>query len=91
MYAIVVYNVQTKNSQNRVRKILKDYGKAVQQAVFECNISDTQFNALKEKLGSIQLVQSESIRVYPLCQRCNKSVIIFGKDKILEEPLFYLV
>ena len=57
-----------------------DYGKRVQNSVFECILTEVQFLNLKNKLLSVIDSNQDSIRFYVLGKNWKNRVETIGKD-----------
>lgn len=68
---LVTYDVDTVSltGQKRLRKVAKacqDYGQRVQNSVFECQVNESQFAILVDRLKCIIDKTLDSIRIYRL-------------------------
>lgn len=71
MYVLITYDVNTSSEKGakrlrQVAKCCKDFGQRVQNSVFECLISGSDFVFLKSRLLSIIDKNVDSIRIYHL-------------------------
>lgn len=57
-----------------------DYGKRVQNSVFECILTEAQYVLLKNKLNNIIDTEQDSIRFYMLGKNWKNKVETIGKD-----------
>ena len=81
---LITYDVETTTSAGakRLRKVAKEcqnYGQRVQNSVFECLLSESQFIILKNSITSIIDPDRDSVRFYFLGNNWNKRVEYFGK------------
>ena len=81
---LVTYDVDTtsKSGEKRLRKVAKEcvnYGRRVQNSVFECLLTDAQFCILKSKIGDIIDNDKDSIRFYFLGNNWNSRIEVMGK------------
>ncbi len=84
MLILITYDVDTtsKEGGKRLRKVAKEcvnYGQRVQNSVFECLISETQFVVLKGKLEAIINDSTDSIRFYFLGNNWHRRIETIGK------------
>jgi CRISPR-associated protein Cas2 len=92
---LVTYDVaetESKAGARRLRKvatICKDYGQRVQFSVFECDVSEMQFEALRAKLLKVVDVKIDSLRFYKLLGSRDRAVEAYGVDKFVDfnDPL----
>lgn len=81
---LITYDVDTTSSfgKKRLRKVAKEcvnYGRRVQNSVFECLLSEAQFCLLKSKISAIISEEEDSIRFYFLGNNWNKKIESIGK------------
>lgn len=85
MMILITYDVDTTTPEGkkRLRHVAKEcvnYGRRVQNSVFECLLSESQFCILKSKLESIISLDQDSIRFYFLGKNWNKRIEYIGKN-----------
>ena len=69
MFVLITYdvNITSPHGAKRLRNVARaciDYGKRVQNSVFECILTETQYVILKNKLNGIIDTEQDSIRFY---------------------------
>ena len=82
---LITYDVDTTTAKGkkRLRFVAKEcvnYGRRVQNSVFECLLTESQFCILKSKLKSIIDINSDSIRFYFLGKNWNEKIEYMGKN-----------
>lgn len=85
MLILITYDVDTttKAGEKRLRKVAKEcvnYGQRVQNSVFECLLTETQFVGLKATLSSIINDTTDSIRFYLLGNNWQHKIDNIGKQ-----------
>lgn len=85
MFVLITYdvNITYESGAKRLRNVAKacvDYGKRVQNSVFECVLTDAQFLILKNRLKNIIDSKQDSIRFYMLGKNWKKNIETIGKD-----------
>lgn len=85
MYILATYDVDTisETGQKRLRKVAKlckDYGRRVQNSVFECELTEAQFIQLKEALSEVIDKNLDSLRFYHLNKNDNNRIETIGKN-----------
>lgn len=85
MFVLITYdvNITSPHSAKRLRNVARaciDYGKRVQNSVFECILTETQYVILKNKLNGIIDTEQDSIRFYMLGKNWKNKVKTIGKD-----------
>jgi len=85
MYILITYDVDTisETGQKRLRQVskaCKDFGRRVQNSVFECEVTEAQFVTLKERISTIMDKKLDSVRIYFLTSKSHGRVISLGKE-----------
>lgn len=85
MLVLITYDVETGEAkgQKRLRKVAKccqNYGRRVQNSVFECVISEEQAIRLKSELSILIDAEKDSIRFYFLGNNYLRKVEQIGKE-----------
>lgn len=85
MFVLITYdvNITSPHGAKRLRNVARaciDYGKRVQNSVFECILTETQYVILKNKLNGIIGTEQDSIRFYMLGKNWKNKVKTIGKD-----------
>ncbi len=85
MFVLITYdvNITSPNGAKRLRNVARaciDYGKRVQNSVFECIVTEAQLVMLRNKLNTIIDSEQDSIRFYILGKNWKNKVDIIGKN-----------
>ena len=85
MLVLITYDVNTETAAGkaRLRKVAKqcvNYGRRVQNSVFECNLSEAQLCILKNILKEIIDKTTDSIRIYTLNNNESRRVEVLGVE-----------
>ncbi len=86
---VISYDIQDNGARRQVHNLLKDRGQRVQYSVFECWMKPPAMRELRRQLQEI-IQQEDSIRWYPLCDRCRGSVEKQGQGNPAVDPDYYL-
>jgi len=83
MLVLITYDVNTETAAGRKRlrqiaKICTDYGRRVQNSVFECELDAAQFVMVKAKLIKVMDTDIDSLRFYSLGNNYKNKVEHFG-------------
>ncbi len=70
MYIVVCYDISSNRQRARLHELLLGYGEPVQKSVFECDITPSQFRALRARARPYVKKKGDSIRYYQMCARC---------------------
>lgn len=85
MHILITYDVNTttKEGERRLRKVAascKDYGQRVQNSVFECELNESQFVILKDRVRSVINGETDSIRIYRLSKDYHNKIEVIGAE-----------
>ena len=86
MLVLITYDVNTENTagKKRLRKVAKqcvNYGRRVQNSVFECIVDNAQMISLKALLTEIMDENVDSLRFYYLGNKYQTKVEHVGVDR----------
>ena len=86
MLVLITYDVNTENATGkaRLRKVAKqcvNYGRRVQNSVFECILDNAQSIALKATLEDIIDTEKDSLRFYYLGNKYQTKIEHIGADR----------
>jgi CRISPR-associated protein Cas2 len=94
VFILVTYDVSTvdKPGQRRLRRVAQaceDYGTRVQKSVFECQVGQTEWVRLRERLLNEINAGADSLRFYFLDEKAVQRIEHHGIDKPVDltEPL----
>ncbi len=96
MDVLVAYdvNTETKAGRRRLRQVAiacKDFGQRVQYSVFECRVTEAQFESLRARLLKIINEDEDSLRLYRLPKPREEYIECHGLDSYIsyEDPLVF--
>ena len=96
MMVLITYDVNTETAagKTRLRKVAKqcvNYGRRVQNSVFECILVNAQWIALKSILSDLIDVEVDSLRFYFLGNRYQTKIEHLGVEKgtAVDETLIF--
>ncbi|MBQ9334124.1 MAG: CRISPR-associated endonuclease Cas2 [Lachnospiraceae bacterium] len=76
---VISYDIEQNRTRTRIAKILESYGRRVQYSVFECDISQKQYEQLYQKLAELMSEDvSGNIRFYHICRNCEARIVTMG-------------
>ena len=94
MNILITYDVSTETAagRKRLRKVALaclDFGQRVQKSVFECSVTEMQYEEVMRRLLEIIEEKEDSLRVYRLIEPKEKYVQVYGVNTAVdfEEPL----
>lgn len=85
MFILITYdvNITSEDGSKRLRqvaKVCRDYGKRVQNSVFECVVTDAQFVTLRDQIRKIIQDEQDSVRFYFLGSNWKRRIETLGKN-----------
>lgn len=85
MFVLITYdvNITSPHGEKRLRNVARvclNYGKRVQNSVFDCILTEAQFVVLRDQLKGIIDSDQDSIRFYMLGKNWKRKVETLGKD-----------
>ena len=89
MFVLITYdvNITSPHGAKRLRNVSRaclNYGKRVQNSVFECILTESQFVVLRDQLKGIIDIEQDSVRFYILGKNWKRKVETLGKDMGLD-------
>ncbi len=87
---VVVYQVSDVNRARQVRDLLRYSGSGVRSCVFEIAATEHHMRRLLDRLA-LHLDESDHVRVYRVCQRCQASTRIFGDGELAGRSVAVIV
>ncbi|MBF0227857.1 MAG: CRISPR-associated endonuclease Cas2 [Desulfobacterales bacterium] len=84
MFVVIAYDIVDDKKRTKIAKILKNFGDRVQKSVFECDVNDKQFLALKSMIEKKINFNEDSVRYYFLCANCKKNIEVSGLGSVKE-------
>ncbi len=89
MFVLITYdvNITSPYGEKRLRNVSRvclNYGKRVQNSVFECILTEAQFVVLRDQLKGIIDSEQDSVRFYILGKNWKRKVETLGKDMGLD-------
>ena len=96
MLVLITYDVNTETAAGkaRLRKVAKqcvNYGRRVQNSVFECILDNAQSIALKAMLTDIIDIEKDSLRFYYMGNKYQTKIEHVGVDRgiAVDQPLIF--
>ena len=84
-HIVVSYDIRDDRRLHKVGKAMKDYGERVLLSIWECNLTDDQFERMKQRLENIIDHMEDSIRYYFLCDKCIRNIQVSGSGSGFKE------
>jgi CRISPR-associated protein Cas2 len=89
MYYVISYDIKNDKKRTKVMKLLKNHGTHVQFSVFECDVNLVRLTKLVQDMRKIIDKKTDNIRIYYLCEYCQKNIQLEGnaEDVTIEEVI----
>lgn len=91
MKYVISFDIVGDKIRSRAVKIISEYAYRVQKSVFEGILSKESLLEMQLKLKKILDMKSDSVRIYPLCKKCESEVTIIGIGKKVEEVEYIIL
>lgn len=72
---VIAYDITDNIRRARIVKAIEKYGVRVNYSVFECMLTDIQFEKLKDRISKLMLPSEDNIIYYPLCKECYSKIV----------------
>lgn len=82
---LIAYDIADDGRRLRVANLLLDFGRRVQESVFECHLNEQTLRRLTGRTGKL-LSSADSLRVYPLCLSCRRGTTVMGSGQQPVDP-----
>ena len=69
-FYVVTYDISDTKRRNRVVKIMESLGTRMNYSVFECMLTDIQYQSMYKRLAKIVVGREDWINIYPICAEC---------------------
>lgn len=76
-FYVIAYDIGDDKRRDKVVKVLEKVGNRVNFSVFECMLTDIQYNKVYSQLEKIAVKREDFINIYQLCTDC------FGRTKYI--------
>jgi CRISPR-associated protein Cas2 len=91
MFIVITYDIPDDKRRTRLHKLLRRYGDAAQYSVFECLISEEQFDELRSAVTRIIVEGEDDLRYYDICAACKRLTKTLGRAVTTSEQQAYIV
>ena len=74
-FVVVAYDVSDDRRRSHVVKILEKVGLRINYSVFECLLTDAQYERLKQDIGDKINLKEDRVVYYPICLDCYTKIV----------------
>lgn len=78
MLFVICYDIADDRRRRKMDKVLRGYGRRVQESVFEADLDEKRYIEMREKVQRRVEATEDSVRFYRQCERCRGSVEVVG-------------
>lgn len=90
MHVVITYDIPNDRRRTKLHSLLKSYGQWMQYSVFECNLTQTEYTKLRNRLNKLINAHEDSIRFYFLCECCQQKVGRIGGVEVRDDSIFFV-
>lgn len=83
---VIAYDIADDRTRQRVDRYLQGWGDRVQYSVFEAYLTPAQARRIAATVTSWLNLETDSLRLYPLCAWCQQSQAVEGQGRRSEDP-----
>jgi CRISPR-associated protein Cas2 len=83
---VVTYDIPSDKRRKKVSDLLEGYGRRVQYSVFECVLSSSKFDELRQRLYKCIKLSEDNVRFYPLSGHTLAQVTVWGEPPLTQLP-----
>lgn len=74
-FVVVAYDISDDRRRSHVAKILEKVGVRINFSVFECLLTDAQYEKLRKDIGNKIKPKEDSVVYYPICLDCYAKIV----------------
>ncbi len=79
MITLITYDISNNATRSALHKFLKEFGLNTQKSVFECDIDEPAIKRIRAYCAAQIDMTTDSVRIYRICDRCLRRVLLSGK------------
>lgn len=87
---VVAYDISNDRRRAKAVKILERVGVRVNFSVFECMLTERQYESLRDELLQVISLKEDTVVYYPICLNCY-SRIVYQPHKMENYPVVRIV
>ena len=74
-FVVIAYDIADDRRRNKVMKVLEKVGTRINLSVFECMLTNRQFEKLKKDIYDKINIKEDSVAYYPICVNCYTKIL----------------
>jgi len=87
---VAVYDVADEKRRAKISRVLEAYGTRVQKSVFECDLDNSEFERMRERLRKL-VHEGDGMRYYLLCAACLQRVVVDAGPPVSRAQLWFVI
>jgi CRISPR-associated protein Cas2 len=91
MRYIVCYDLSDDRRRQRLVDVLLDYGKRVEESVFECTLEAPLAARMIDAIHKVVDTGEDKVLVYRLCENCAEKALVIGPVGRPQDAEFYIL
>ncbi len=88
---VIAYDISDDPRRMRLFKALKRYGTPVQESVFECHLTPSQFAQVRQEIEPLIEPSVDQVRYYELCHNCQCRIKATSASRMTSDPIAIVV
>lgn len=89
-FYVICYDIPDDRRRAKIHAVLSGFGAWTQFSVFECYLTRQEVVILRARLADALNVREDTVRLYALCEHCQKRVEVMGQGSKPKEPTLYI-
>jgi CRISPR-associated protein Cas2 len=82
MLFVVCYDIADDRRRRKVEKALKNFGRRVQESVFEADLNEDRYLKMQAAVGKVMDRTEDTVRYYRQCHACKLCVEVQGTGSV---------
>lgn len=78
---VVAYDICNDKRRSKVVKLLEQYGVRVNLSVFECMVTDKQYESLCNEILQCIHPKKDTVIYYPICLNCYSQIVYQPQER----------
>lgn len=75
IFCVIAYDIQDDRKRTKVSKLLEKHGYRINFSVFECMLTEKQYETLQKQLYKTIDTREDTVIYYPICVDCFTKIV----------------
>ncbi len=75
IFIVVAYDIENDRNRAKVAKLLEKCGSRINYSVFECMLTETQYNNLQKQIQNKINPKTDTVAYYRICVDCYTKIV----------------